>query len=95
MRSHQDPALLRSLAAEIKARRAQLGIPSQEALADAADLNRTFIAKLEVAQTSPSLTSLFQLAAGLQAEPWELVLSVQQRYEKEKLIKPSKPAKKS
>jgi len=82
MRSNQDPALLRAFAAELKARRAALDI-SQEALAYASDVNRTFVAKLELATTSPSLTSIFRLANGLQIEPWELVLSLQARYEKE------------
>lgn len=82
MRSNQDPALLRAFAAELKARRAALDI-SQEALAYASNVNRTFVAKLELATTSPSLTSIFRLANGLQIEPWELVLSLQARYEKE------------
>ena len=82
MRSNQDPALLRAFAAEIKARRATLKI-NQEDLAYAAEVNRTFVAKLELATTSPSLTTLFRLANGLEIAPWELVLSVQERYEKE------------
>ena len=93
MRSNQDPALLRAFAAELKARRDLQNINSQDALAFAANLNRTFVAKLELAQTSPSLTSLFRLAEGLRVEPWELVLSVQERYETEKLLErePSSP----
>lgn len=82
MRSNQDPALLRAFAAELKARRAALNI-SQEGLAHASEVNRTFVAKLELATTSPSLTSIFRLANGLQIAPWELVLSLQERYEKE------------
>ena len=82
MRSNQDPALLKAFAAELKARRAALKI-SQEGLAYASEVNRTFVAKLELATTSPSLTSLFRLANGLEITPWELVLSVQERYEKE------------
>ncbi|MBB3180078.1 helix-turn-helix domain-containing protein [Variovorax sp. Sphag1AA] len=82
MRSNQDPALLRAFAAELKARRGALAI-NQETLAYASELNRTFVAKLELATTSPSLTTLFRLANGLEIAPWELVLSVQERYEKE------------
>ena len=82
MRSHQDPALLQALATEVKARRAVLGF-SQEALAFASGVNRTFVAKLELGQTSPSLTTLFRLAEGLDLEPFDLVLSLQHRYEKE------------
>jgi DNA-binding XRE family transcriptional regulator len=82
MRSHQDPALLSAFAAELKARRAALGL-SQEGLAFASGVNRTFVAKLELGDTSPSLTSVFRLAKGLQAEAWEIILSLQARYEKE------------
>ena len=82
MRSSQDPALLRALAAELRARRAGLGM-SQDELAFTAGINRTFVAKLELAKTSPSLSSLFRLASGLCVEPWELILAVQQRYDVE------------
>jgi len=41
------------------------------------------LAKLEVAKTSPSLTSLFRLAAGLRMEPAELVGAVAKRYKRE------------
>jgi transcriptional regulator with XRE-family HTH domain len=82
MKSSQNPALLRAFAAELKAQRLALGL-SQEALAFEASLNRTFIAKLEVATTSPSLTSLIRLAEGLQMDPVQLVKSVMKRYKKE------------
>jgi transcriptional regulator with XRE-family HTH domain len=78
VRTNQDPALLSALAGEIKAGRLRLGL-SQEDLAHAASLNRTFVAKLELAQTSPSLTSLFQLASGLGVAPEEFVAAVAQR----------------
>jgi transcriptional regulator with XRE-family HTH domain len=82
MRSTQDPALLRAFAAELKARRAELGF-NQEELAFAAGLNRTFVAKLETATTSPSLTSLVSLCAGLTVDPSELMQSLMKRYKKE------------
>ena len=82
MKTSQNPALLRAFAAELKARRVALGL-NQEALAFEAGLNRTFIAKLEVASTSPSLTSLFRLAEGLQVDPVELIKSLMKRYNKE------------
>lgn len=84
MRSSQDPALLRALASELKARRAALGI-SQDELALTAGINRTFVAKLELAKTSPSLSSLFRLSVGLRVEPWELIHAVQRRYDVERL----------
>ena len=82
MRSNQDPELLRAFAAELKVRRTALEI-SQDALAIDANVNRSFLAKLEVAKTSPSLTSLFRLAAGLRTEPGELINAVAKRYRKE------------
>lgn len=82
MRSTQDPALLKAFAAELKARRAVLGF-NQEELAFASGLNRTFVAKLETATTSPSLTSLVSLCAGLTVEPSELMRSLMTRYRKE------------
>ncbi|WP_081502633.1 MULTISPECIES: helix-turn-helix domain-containing protein [unclassified Variovorax] len=82
MRSTQNPALLRAFAAELKARRSALGF-NQEELAFAAGLNRTFVAKLETATTSPSLTSLVLLCEGLTVEPAELMQSLIKRYKKE------------
>jgi transcriptional regulator with XRE-family HTH domain len=85
MKTSRNPALLRAFAAELKARRVALGL-NQEGLAFEAGLNRTFIAKLEVASTSPSLTSLIRLAEGLQVDPVELVKSLMKRYKKELLL---------
>lgn len=83
MRSHQDPALLRAFAAELKARRDKLDL-TQEHLAHDAGVNRTFVARLELAKTSPSLTTLYRLAEGLRVEPTELVKSISKRYKREK-----------
>jgi len=82
MRSAQDPALLKAFASELKARRSALGL-NQEDLGFASGLNRTFIAKLETATTSPSLTSLVALCKGLAVEPSELMQSLMKRYKKE------------
>lgn len=82
MRTHQDPALLRAFSAELKARRAALGI-NQEELAFAAGINRSFVARLETGSSAPSLTSLFRLAAGLETDPADLVGSIARRYRKE------------
>jgi transcriptional regulator with XRE-family HTH domain len=78
----RDPALLRSISAEIKARRAVLKI-SQEELAHRAGLNPSFIAKLEVCQNQPSLTAFLYLAKGLDAKPAELLAAVLLRHRKE------------
>nr|WP_251011013.1 helix-turn-helix transcriptional regulator [Variovorax paradoxus] len=78
--------MLKALASELKARRAALGM-SQDDLAFSSEMNRTFVAKLELAKTSPSLTSLFKLSIGLDVEPWELVLAIQKRFEMERRVK--------
>lgn len=88
MRSHQDPKLLSAFAAEVRSRRDTQG-RSQEELAHACGLNRTFIAKLELGKTSPSLTTLFRLAEGLTVAPQELVDSVQKRLLKELALRDS------
>jgi transcriptional regulator with XRE-family HTH domain len=78
-----DENVLRAFAAEVKARRGVLGI-SQEELAFRAGMNRTFIAKMELAKNQPTLTSLFRLANGLETEAGELLAAVQVRYEIER-----------
>lgn len=67
---------------ELKARRDVRGI-SQEALAVDAGVNRTFVAKLELGQTAPSLTSLFKLCKALKVEPEKFVASLSKRYKEE------------
>lgn len=67
-----------AVAAEVKARRGLIGI-SQEELAFRAGLHRTFIARLEVASTQPSLSVTFQLAEALLVAPEELVKAVRLR----------------
>jgi transcriptional regulator with XRE-family HTH domain len=76
--SVSDLTFRQAVAAEVKARRAQIGI-SQEELAFRANVHRTFIARLEVARTQPSLSVAFQLADALQIPPEDLVKSVRQR----------------
>lgn len=47
---------------------------SQEELADAAGINRTYLSKLETARTYAGLEIIGKLAKVLQAEPHELLL---------------------
>jgi transcriptional regulator with XRE-family HTH domain len=82
MPARADPSLLRALAVELKARRAALGL-SQEELAWRAQINRTFVAKIERAANQPSISVLFQLAAGLDLKASELVASIEKRHRKE------------
>lgn len=82
MRSSQNLELMKAFAAELKARRSDLGI-SQEELAYRSEVNRTFVAKLELAQNQPTLTVLLRLAGGLGAELPELLQATLKRYETE------------
>jgi transcriptional regulator with XRE-family HTH domain len=83
MRKPQDLPLFRAAAAEIKARRADLQI-SQEELAHRAGLNRSFIGKLEVASTQPSMSGLFKLAIALEVDVAELVGRIAVRLARER-----------
>lgn len=82
MKTAQNLELMRALAAELKARRSELGI-SQEELAHRSDVNRTFVAKLELAQNQPTLTVLLKLAGGLEVELPELLQVTLKRYKTE------------
>ena len=82
MRKAQDLPVLRAAAAEIKARRASLQI-SQEELAHRAGVHRSFVARLEVGATQPSLSVLFRLARGLEAEFIDLAQGISERLVKE------------
>jgi transcriptional regulator with XRE-family HTH domain len=52
---------------------------SQEELADAAEINRTYLSKLETAQTYAGLEIIGKLAKVLQVEPHELLLRPSRR----------------
>lgn len=65
-------ALVTAFAMAVKARRNQLRI-SQEELAHRADINRSYIAKLELAQNQPSLSVLDRIAQGLEIGLDELI----------------------
>jgi predicted transcriptional regulator len=79
MRKPCDDALLLALASELKSRRLTLGI-SQDELALRANLNRTFVAKIEVAKSQPALSSVFHLAEALQVNPGDFVNAIWDRY---------------
>jgi len=79
-----------AVAAEVKARRGQIGI-SQEELAFRTGVHRTFIAKLEVARTQPSLSVTFQLAEALAMAPEDLVKAVRLRIARSTSQKTAQP----
>ena len=57
----RDEALIAAFADELRSRRAALRL-SQEELAHRAGINRTYIAKLELARNQPTLTVLLRVA---------------------------------
>lgn len=75
----RNDALMKAFAAELKARRSALGL-SQEELAHRAGVNRTYIAKLELAQNQPTLSVLFDLATALGGDLPEVIRSALSRY---------------
>ncbi|MBX3585868.1 MAG: helix-turn-helix domain-containing protein [Ramlibacter sp.] len=81
----RDPALVKSLAAELKARRAHLGI-SQEELAHRAGLGPLFVARVETGKNQPSLTTFVRLAEALEAKPGDLMSAVMTRFKKERRL---------
>jgi len=70
-----------AFAAELKARRSRLKL-SQEELAHRAVINRTYIAKLELAQNQPTLTVLHRLASALDGSLPELLQATLRRYKR-------------
>ena len=77
--STQNLSLMRAFAAELRGRRHVLGV-SQEELAFLAGVNRTFIAKLELAQNQPSLTVLVKIAEALRIPVQNLLEETMTRY---------------
>lgn len=83
VRKALDQNVLNAAAAEIKACRARIEI-SQEELAHRADVHRSFIARLEVAETQPSLAVLLRLADALETDPAEMVRAIAKRLRQER-----------
>lgn len=68
-----DSRLLRAvLARNIRLRRSALGI-SQEALADLAELHRTYVGAVERSERNISIDNIGKLARALQTSPSELL----------------------
>lgn len=56
----------------IRQMRGELGL-SQEALAEACDLDRTYISGIERGSRNPSLTNILKIATALNARPADLL----------------------
>jgi transcriptional regulator with XRE-family HTH domain len=83
MRIADDQALIQAFASELKAGRARLLI-SQEELAGLADVNRTFVGKIETGLNQPSLCTFVKIARGLGMDPAELLANTMKRAVKER-----------
>lgn len=83
MRKVQDLPVLLAAATAIKARRTEIKI-SQEELAHRADVHRSFVARLELAETQPSLAVFFRLSSALEIDAVELTRIIVLRAEREK-----------
>ena len=77
----RNNALLEAFAAELRSRRSAVGL-SQEALALRADVNRTYVAKLELARNQPTLSVLLNLATALGVELPDLIQGTLARYQR-------------
>ncbi|MDG0835869.1 helix-turn-helix domain-containing protein [Roseateles saccharophilus] len=82
MGSTQDARVVKAAAAEIKARRGRLEI-SQEELAHRAEVHRSFIARLEVGRSQPTLAVLVRIAAALEVDAAVLLQSIVKRSKRE------------
>lgn len=71
--------LCEAFATELRIRR-NAGSFSQEELAHRAGINRTYIAKLELAKNQPTLTVLLELAKALNCSLPDLVAGAMTRY---------------
>lgn len=68
----RDEELIAAFADELRSRRAGLRL-SQEELAHRAGINRTYVAKLELARNQPTLTVMLRVAEALETPLPELI----------------------
>ncbi len=66
------PNLRKVFAAHVRERRRARGL-SQEALADACGLHRTYIGSIERAERNVSVDNIDKIAAALESQAWELL----------------------
>lgn len=74
----RDEPLVRAFADELRARRNAMGL-SQEELAHRVGVNRTYMAKLELAKNQPTLTVLLRISEALNVPLTQLISDVMNR----------------
>jgi transcriptional regulator with XRE-family HTH domain len=77
----RNEELIKAFATELSTRRKKAGL-SQDKFALAASVDRSFIAKLELAKFQPSLSVLYDLAKALDNELPDFIQGVFSRYKK-------------
>lgn len=79
MRPSKNSVLMAALAAELKARRGELGL-SQEELAFRCGLDRPYVSLIEVARKQPTLSVIWRIADGLELSASEFAANIDARY---------------
>ncbi|MDG0835870.1 helix-turn-helix domain-containing protein [Roseateles saccharophilus] len=82
MGKEHDARIVKAAAAEIKSRRGRINI-NQEELAHRAEVHRSYIARLEVGSSQPTLAVLVRIAAALETDASELVGAIVKRSKRE------------
>lgn len=78
--THRNPALANAFGDTVLALRESRGV-AQEALALAADMDRTYLGRLERGENQPSLDVVFRVTAALQIDAHKLVARVAKQAE--------------
>ncbi|MFG6490050.1 helix-turn-helix domain-containing protein [Roseateles sp. BYS78W] len=78
MGKEHDERIVKAAAAEIKWRRGRIDI-NQEELAHRAEVHRSYIARLEVGSSQPTLAVLVRIAAALETDAAELIGAIVRR----------------
>lgn len=81
MASRINKKLVTSFARALKSLRLEKGL-TQEQVAYAAKVHRTYIAFLEGGKKQPSIDAVFKIASGLDMKPSELIQKVEYYYYK-------------
>jgi XRE family transcriptional regulator, regulator of sulfur utilization len=84
--TNRNPVLAAAFGAVIRALRQDKGI-AQESLALVAEVDRSYLGRVERGEKQPSLDMVFRLAAALNCKPSELVEAVSITLSKKKVSK--------